>query len=140
MRKTVTIVGGGNSAHVLIPFLTQARYQVNLMTRRPHEWQNTVLCELTDAKNSIIKTFEGIINLKSTDPSVVIPEADVIILCMPVHQYRGALDQIGPHINSEKEVSGRLCFCLVHESMRRVNLICTISLIHHYKEVYVGTV
>ena len=26
----------------------------------------------------------------------------MIILCMPVHQYRGALNNIGPYINKEK--------------------------------------
>ena len=127
MGKTVTIVGGGNSAHVLIPFLSQAHYQVNLMTRRPHEWQNTVVCELTDAKNHVIKTFEGTISLKSTDPSVLIPDADVIILCMPVHQYRCALDRIGPHINREKEVSG---YSYSFPFMRVcVNLICALPLL-----------
>ena len=107
---TVTIVGGGNSAHVLIPFLSQAGYNVNLMTRRPDDWQETVVCELTDMKNSVIKSFHGTIRLKSKDPSIVIPEADVIILCMPVHQYRDALNRLGPYINRTKEVSSDFLF------------------------------
>ena len=107
---TVTIVGGGNSAHVLIPFLSQAGYNVNLMTRRPDDWQETVVCELTDMKNSVIKSFHGTIQLKSKDPSIVIPEADVIILCMPVHQYRDALNRLGPYINRTKEVSSDFLF------------------------------
>jgi prephenate dehydrogenase len=132
---TVTIVGGGNSAHVLIPFLKRAGYKVNLMTRRPDDWQETVVCELTDMKNSLIKTFHGTIDLKSKDPSVVIPDADVIILCMPVHQYRDALDRIGPYINRTKEVSVNI-LSLFHETAELSKFFPPLC---HNKEVYVGT-
>lgn len=34
-KKEVTIVGGGSSAHLLIPFLSGAGFTVNILTRRP---------------------------------------------------------------------------------------------------------
>lgn len=103
---TVTIVGGGNSAHVLIPFLKESGHKVNLMTRRPNSWQETVVCEVTcGVTANVMKHHEGKIDKKSSDPTDVIPDADVICLCMPVHQYRDALKRLGPHINrSKKEV------------------------------------
>ena len=101
-KLTVCVVGGGNSAHVLIPFLNTTGHKVNLLTRRPNEWQDEVVCDIVTIEHEITDTFRGQINKKSSDPSEVIPEADAIILCMPVHQYRHALDRIAPHLNKEK--------------------------------------
>jgi hypothetical protein len=39
---------------------------------------------------------------KSTDPAEVIPQADIIILCMPVHAYRPALAHVSPYVNRDK--------------------------------------
>lgn len=103
MPATVTIVGGGNSAHVLIPFLHESGHVVNLMTRRPESWSETVTCELQcGVTANVMKHHEGKIHKKSSDPAEVIPDADVIVLCMPVHQYRAALMRLGPHINRSK--------------------------------------
>ena len=101
---TVTVVGGGNSAHVLIPFLGETNHTVNLMTRRPTEWKDTVKCELQNMDAQVLETFHGTISKKSSNPADVIPDADVIILCMPVHQYRAALFNLAPHIDPSREV------------------------------------
>jgi hypothetical protein len=129
-KLTVTIVGGGNSAHVLIPFLTAAGHKVHLMTRRPTEWQDKVICEvqcgLTGDKQ---KVCEGLISKKSSDPAEVIPDADAIILCMPVAAYRNALMRLAPFISrSKKEVFvgtiyGQAGFnWMIHEMERENNL------------------
>jgi glycerol-3-phosphate dehydrogenase len=98
-------VGGGNSAHVLIPFLAEAGHRVNLLTRRPDDWNETVYCEITDTKTGVIThTHAGSITKKSSDPAEVVADADIVILCMPVHQYRPALDRIAPFLNREKNV------------------------------------
>ena len=39
---TVTVVGGGSSAHILIPFLSSSGHTVNLLTRRPKEWSKDI--------------------------------------------------------------------------------------------------
>lgn len=104
-QRVCTIVGGGNSAHVAIPFLSQAGHKVNILTRRPSEWAEIVTCELTSMDNKVTKTIQGTLNNRSDDPENVIPQADVIILCMPVHSYRDALDRIATYVNrSKKEV------------------------------------
>jgi len=41
-KKVVTIVGGGSSAHILIPFLSGAGFTVNILTRRPEEWSSEI--------------------------------------------------------------------------------------------------
>lgn len=94
-----------SSAHVLIPFLGEMGHTVHLFTRRPENWKDTVECDITDGlTNEETESHKGVLTLKSKDPSVVIPDADIIILCLPVHQYRPVLDQLAPHVNKDKEV------------------------------------
>jgi len=102
---TVTIVGGGSSAHILIPFLFEAGKKIHLLTRRPESWSDSVVtCELQcGVTANVTKHHEGKIHKKSSDPADVIPDADVIILCMPVHQYRAALTRLAPYIQRSKE-------------------------------------
>lgn len=53
----------------------------------------------------VTQKVKGECNKISSDPAEVIPEADVIVLCMPVHQYRDALNRLAPFIDrSKKEV------------------------------------
>jgi hypothetical protein len=101
---TTCIVGGGNSAHILIPFLSEGGHRVHLLTRRPGDWQDVVSCEITDGfTGEVSKTHFGRIARKSSNPEDVIPEADVIVLCMPVCRYRLALNKIAPFVNRKKK-------------------------------------
>jgi hypothetical protein len=133
---TVTVVGGGSSAHVLIPFLGSSGHVVNLMTRRPSSWKKLISVELhssedgnDEADADLLPTCVGAINKCSSDPADVIPEADVIILCMPVHKYRDALNRLAPHINTKKKevfvgtIYGQAGFnWMVHEIERKYGL------------------
>lgn len=102
---TTCIVGGGNSAHVLIPFLSTLGHRVNLLTRRPTEWGDVISCEITDGDTGkLVEVHTGRLNKKSNDPADVIPEADVIVLCMPVCTYRLSLAKLAPFVNREKDV------------------------------------
>lgn len=103
-KLAVTVVGGGNSAHVMIPFLSANGHNVNLLTRRPNDWKYNITCDIVRMDNTIKKTVHGHIHRKSSDPNRVIPDADVIILCMPVHSYRSALENLAPYIDKHKEV------------------------------------
>ena len=106
-KLTVCLIGGGSSSHVLIPFLSTAGHKVNLCTRRPDEWSDIVTCDLTTMEKRVKKRFTGTCK-RDSDPSQVVPDADAIILCMPVHQYRSALKRIAPYINKRKRVSREL--------------------------------
>jgi hypothetical protein len=101
----------------------------------------------------VLQTVKGQISKKSMDPKDVIPDAvsllllcllffgladtestinstqDVIVLCMPVHQYRNALTNLAPYINRSKKdvfvgtVYGQAGFnWMVHEMERANNL------------------
>jgi opine dehydrogenase len=101
---TVTIIGGGSSAHTLIPLLSSSNYTVNILTSKPEQWSKHIELQHRTTENKIIKTFQGELNKISVAPEDVIPDADVIFLCMPVNQYRSALHRVAPHLNTAKEV------------------------------------
>ncbi len=101
--KSVTIIGGGNSAHVLIPLLSKTELQVNLLTSRPKEWLQTIALEYTLPSGELVDTYHGRIHKISNRPKDVIPNSDILILCMPVHSYREALHKIAPYIDREKK-------------------------------------
>ena len=102
--KNITVIGGGNSAHTLIPLLSKTELTVNLLTRKPDKWQNSIELEYMRPSGEHIETFHGQIDKISDKPEEVIPQADIIILCMPVSAYRKALRKIGAHIDTNKKV------------------------------------
>ena len=101
---TITIVGGGASAHTLIPLLSSSKYIVNILTSKPNLWSKKVELQYQAVNGNVIERFHGELNKISSEPEVVINEADVIFLCMPVSQYRNALHRIAPHLNTDKAV------------------------------------
>ena len=119
---TITIVGGGASAHTLIPLLSSSKYIVNLLTRKPDLWSKKIELQYQAFNGDVIESFHGELNKISSEPEDVINEADVIFLCMPVSQYRNALHRITPHLNpdSVQHVSGSgsvlRVFFLLHSS------------------------
>lgn len=104
MKKNIVIVGGGNSAHVLIPLLSEANFNITMLTSRPNDWSHTILLEYRNPNNEVLEVFSGKIDTITDDPASCIPNADYIILCMPVHKYREALHRIAPYINQDHQV------------------------------------
>jgi len=102
--KTITIIGGGNSSHVLIPLLSKSNLQVNLLTRKPDAWENDIELDYLLPSGKHVDTYYGKINKISSNPEEVIPQSDIIILCMPVHAYREALHNIARVVNKNKKV------------------------------------
>jgi hypothetical protein len=101
---TITIVGGGASAHLLIPLLSSSNHVVNILTRKPDRWSKEIELQYQAFNGDVLERFHGELNKASSEPEDVITEADVIILCMPVSQYRSALHNITPSLNANKEV------------------------------------
>ncbi|WP_018675801.1 NAD/NADP-dependent octopine/nopaline dehydrogenase family protein [Riemerella columbina] len=104
MKNKITIIGGGNSTHSLIPLLSKNNNEINLFTRKPDQWQETIEMEYTLPDGSVNDILKGTIKKVSADPKDVIPEADCIILSIPVYQYRNLLHQIAPYISKDKKV------------------------------------
>ena len=103
-KPAVTIVGGGGSAHVLIPFLSGAGFTVNLLTRRPGDWSRQMQTQLHSIDGEPLEVFHGELAGISDDPEAVVPEAGIVVLCMPVCKYRAALHGLAPHLARDREV------------------------------------
>lgn len=104
MNKVVTIVGGGSSAHILVPLLSLSGHKVNLLTSRPREWATKVEAHVQGLNGKVTDTLRGELSLASDKPEAVVPSADVIVLCMPVSKYRVALHHIAQYIKNRSDV------------------------------------
>ena len=104
MKKQFVICGGGSSAHTLIPFLKDSIFDVSIYTSRPAKWRNQIDLEWHDPLGNVLGRYSGDLKTASDNPAELIPYADYIMLCMPVHQYRVCLQEIAPFINKTKTV------------------------------------
>lgn len=104
MKKKVSIIGSGSSAHTLIPLLSKANYEINLLTSRSESWKKKIQLEYQSETGEIKEIFEGDLDIVSNDPTTVLTNSDFIILCMPVSQYKIALNRIAPFIDNKKKV------------------------------------
>lgn len=103
-KKKLVVCGGGNSAHILIPFLKDSIFDVYVYTSRPNQWSKTIALEWQDATGNVLDTCNGDIVEASDSAGNLFPDADYVVFCMPVHQYRVALHKIAPYLNKSKEV------------------------------------
>ena len=84
----ICICGGGNLGHVCAGFLANRGHQVSIMTTRPERW-NTEL-EIV-APNGI---FTGKLNLISSRPEEVIPQVEIVLVCLPGYAIHDELVKI----------------------------------------------
>ncbi len=99
--KELTIIGGGSSTHTLIPMLSKTPYKINLLTSKPDLWNKVVSSKYVLPDGTVDSMKSGELHKISDKPELVIPGAAIIILCMPVHQYRNALKRIAPYISKD---------------------------------------
>lgn len=93
---TVCICGGGALGHVLAGVISSKGYKVNLLTNRPSKWSQSVVVE--DLKG---RMYEGCLNGISDDPQEVIPEANMVILCLPGYLINEMLYKIKFHLSPD---------------------------------------
>lgn len=110
IKKQLVICGGGSSAHTLIPFLKDSIFDVSILTSRPEKWSSEIELEHHDPSGKVLGRFSGPLKKASSNPAELIPEADYIVFCMPVHQYRACLHTIIPFIGRNKTVCIGVCF------------------------------
>lgn len=77
--KTLCICGGGSLGHVVAGVLSaKEKVIVNLLTERPSLWKHRITIYTPDND-----TLIGEIRKISSDPKEVIPEADIVLFCLP---------------------------------------------------------
>lgn len=102
--KKMVICGGGSSAHALIPLLNDSDFEVSILSSRPNLWHDEIELQYQDTDGNLLNRFLGKISKASANPGELIPDADFIVLCMPVHKYRVCLHSISSYINPKKTV------------------------------------
>ena len=94
--KTITICGGGGLGHVIASWLSARNHaKVNILTSRPEKWTHLISVETPE------EVLQGSIAQISCMPEEVIPESDLVLLCLPGFLIRNELEKIKPHLNKK---------------------------------------
>ena len=100
MKLQVCICGGGNLGHVVAGVLAaRGDCEVSLLTRHPERWQQQLT--ISTPEEAVLK---GTISHISANPSEVVANADIVLLCLPGFSIREELLHISPFLQSSTAV------------------------------------
>ena len=91
----ICICGGGNLGHVCAGFLANRGHQVSILTTKPERWNSELEIVAPDG------IFSGMITLISSNPKEVIPQADIVLVCLPGYAIHDELVKIKPFLSKE---------------------------------------
>lgn len=89
----ICIIGGGSLGHVCAGVFASVGARVNIYSQHPESWGEEVRVIDIDGK-----TFVGHIDMVSSNPGDVIPNADMVFLCLPGFLIEQSLESIKPHL------------------------------------------
>ena len=91
----ITICGGGNLGHVCAGFLaSQEENSVSLLTTKPEFWSKTI--DVVDCKGEV---YHGVLKSISNQPADVVPDAEMVLVCLPGFAIGNVLKAIAPYLN-----------------------------------------
>lgn len=92
----ICICGGGALGHVCAAILSSPYNSISILTGQPEKW-NKNIC-ITDNSGQVL---HGKLEHVSSNPSEVIPNTDIIILCLPGFLIEKELKAIKPYLNKK---------------------------------------
>ncbi len=93
----ICICGGGNLGHVTAGFFAaQEALKVSLLSTKPERWSHYL--EVVDVNG---KTYKGKLERISSNPKDVIPEADIVLLCLPGFAIHEELCSIASYLDDK---------------------------------------
>lgn len=93
----ICICGGGNLGHAISGYLAaKPDVSVSILTRHPQRWGKRLEVTLPNG-NSITGEIDNI----TDDPSQIIPQADIVFICLPGMYIRQEIEKIKPHLKEE---------------------------------------
>lgn len=96
----ITIVGGGGLGHVCAAVAaSREEYKVSILSGHPSRWMHHV-----SATDNEAKVYEGDIDTISSKASDVVPNADVILFCVPGYLIERLLSEVKPYLGSHTVV------------------------------------
>lgn len=91
----ICICGGGNLGHVTAGyFASHENLKVSLLTTKPQQWSRYL--EVIDGKG---KVYKGKLEKVSSVPKDVVPEADMVLICLPGFAIHDVLYSIAPWLD-----------------------------------------
>lgn len=95
--KTICICGGGALGLVIASVLSETlQLTVYMLTAHPQKWSHTI--ETVDNEGKI---YQGTLDIISSNPEDVIPQSDIILLCLPGFLIEKTLQQIKPYVTNQ---------------------------------------
>ena len=91
----ICICGGGNLGHVCAGFLANRGYQVSILTTKPERWNSELEIVAPDG------VLTGKLTLISSNPEVLIPQAEMVLVCLPGFAIHDELEKIKPHLSNK---------------------------------------
>lgn len=91
----ICICGGGNLGHVCAGFLANRGQQVSILTTQPERWTSELKIIAPD------ETFRGKLASVTSKPDEVIPQAEMILLCLPGFAIHNELVSIKPYLTKD---------------------------------------
>ena len=89
----ICICGGGNLGHVCAGFLANKGHQVSILTTKPERWNAELMIMAPD------QTFTGKLTLVTSRPEEVIPQAEIVLICLPGFAIHKELEAIKPYLS-----------------------------------------
>ncbi|CAM9401305.1 unnamed protein product [Phaeothamnion confervicola] len=97
--QQVVVCGGGNGAHVSAGFLASRGIRVNVFTRQPKRWGESIKITTTGSSWEHRGTLVGGLNTVSADPAQVVPGSDVILVAAPANAHPHILRAVAPFVD-----------------------------------------
>lgn len=94
----ICICGGGNLGHVCAGFLANRGHQVSVLTTKPNLWSQKIEIVTPD------KTFYGQLTLVTAHPDEVVPQAEIVLVCLPGYAIHDELTKIKPYLSKTCKV------------------------------------
>lgn len=102
--EKICICGGGALGHVIAGKGASLGFHVSILTRHPEQWQQQLVVD--DCNGNV---FQGQLAAVSSNPAEVIPEATVILLCLPGFAIEEELLRIKPYISPNTYIGSVVC-------------------------------
>jgi len=94
----ICICGGGNLGHVCAGFLANRGHQVSILTTKPKLWRQTI--EIVAPEGS----FEGQLAQVTSNAADAIPQAEIVLICLPGFAIHDELLKIRPYLSNTCKV------------------------------------
>ena len=104
MKEKICICGGGNLGTVIAGVAAARGYEVNMLTRSPGHWSQTITVNDPDGK-----CFSGKLNRVSAAPEDVVPGAGLVLVCLPATAMSEELRRIKPFLDEGAAVGSVFC-------------------------------